>query len=495
MILKVNKMIHVTDLLHFERCPYFIKNQREKQEEFQAYYHMLEPFSKTWMCYFHLEDAPCGHTGDSNNTSLELLHKNGILVQGRFSYKNCRTRIPILKQIADGYEAIYPYLSAFPKEKEARMMKVNKEILAHLGISITKHKILYLNKDYVRQDDLDLNQLFLVSDCLFNRRNNLHLSIDACMEKETFDLDSWIEQTEALLQNLPNHKPERNKRCTQGRRCPFYESCFDDSTLPDDSIAFLTTSSKKLQALESGIEHVSQLDPKLLEGFRLQYAQYMASKNGLFIDHVAIKTWLEKLQEPISYLDFEWDTFAIPPYKNMKPFDVLCFQYSLHVEDEDQNLTHLDFFNYGDCREAFIQSLIASVPKTGSILVYNMEGAEKLRLIQLGEQFPQYADDLAQIYDRMIDLSKPFECGLYYDNRMHGHYSLKNILPIFTDSVSYNQLSIKDGLNAVYAYRNFEKADEQKRSIIRQNIRTYCQMDTYAEYVVYHGLLKAVKEG
>ncbi len=57
-----------------------------------------------------------------------------------------------------------------------------------------------------------------------------------------------------------------------------------------------------------------------------------------------------------------------------------------------------------------------------------MEGAEKLRLIQLGEQFPQYADDLAQIYDRMIDLSKPFECGLYYDNRMHGHYSLKNIL-------------------------------------------------------------------
>lgn len=44
MILKVNKMIHVTDLLHFERCPYFIKNQREKQEEFQGYYHMLEPF-------------------------------------------------------------------------------------------------------------------------------------------------------------------------------------------------------------------------------------------------------------------------------------------------------------------------------------------------------------------------------------------------------------------------------------------------------------------
>lgn len=59
-----------------------------------------------------------------------------------------------------------------------------------------------------------------------------------------------------------------------------------------------------------------------------------------------------------------------------------------------------------------------------------MEGAEKLRLKQLGEQFPKYKEQLDQICDRMIDLSKPFECGLFYDNRMRGHYSLKKVLPV-----------------------------------------------------------------
>lgn len=178
----------------------------------------------------------------------------------------------------------------------------------------------------------------------------------------------------------------------------------------------------------------------------------------------------------------------------MKPFDVLCFQYSLHIEEENQPLKHKDFFGYGDCREKFIQSILENVPKAGSVLVYNMEGAEKLRLHQLAEQFPQYSESLKQICDRMIDLSKPFEAGLIYDNHMRGHYSLKNVLPCFTNTYSYKQLSIKDGLHAVKAYRIFEKANKEEQRQLRESIRTYCQMDTFAEYIVYHGILNLLKE-
>ena len=158
---------------------------------------------------------------------------------------------------------------------------------------------------------------------------------------------------------------------------------------------FFTTNQHKLDAYNRGIRHIHELPLNQIEGFRLQYAQYMASKtNKPFMDRAALKVWMKQIQYPISYLDFEWDTFAIPPYENMKPFDVLCFQYSLHVETQDGNLKHYNFFESKDCRKHFIEQLIQDLPKTGTILVYNMEGAEKLRLKQLASQFEEYKEEL-----------------------------------------------------------------------------------------------------
>ena len=212
------------------------------------------------------------------------------------------------------------------------------------------------------------------------------------------------------------------------------------------------------------------------------------------MDRAALQVWMKQIKYPISYLDFEWDTFAIPPYKNMKPFDVLCFQYSLHVETSDGNLTHYNFFESKDCRRHFVEKLIKDLPKTGTILVYNMEGAEKLRLKQLASQFEEYREELESICSRMVDLSKPFEAGLYYNSKMRGHYSLKSILPVFSKDVSYHDLDIQNGLNAVFAYRTYDEKDEKEKKEVKEAISTYCQMDTYAEYVVYHGLIKEVEK-
>ena len=94
----------------------------------------------------------------------------------------------------------------------------------------------------------------------------------------------------------------------------------------------------------------------------------------------------------------------------------------------------------------------------------------------------------------MMDLSKPFELGIFYDNKMRGHYSLKNLLPVFSDDISYSNLEIQNGMNAVFAYRTYDQATMQQKQFISGEIRRYCAMDTYAEYIVYHGLLKTIKE-
>lgn len=482
-------MLHVSDLLHARRCRRLAYNTRKIPLAHENFYHLQSSYSSLWSKYLKIEKAPSGKVGDSNEQTRALLTRSKIVKNARFSYRDLRTKIPVLIQEEDGLVLIYPFLSAYPKESEATRIKIDQMILEKAGYSIKKIKSLYLNKDYVRKEELDLDELFVLGDFLFSRRNKMGKEIMQLLEEESIDLDREIEDMKALLSG-PEPEAVRTRNCSQGRKCIYYDWCFEEEkNEPDDSILFLTTSQNKLKAYEEGIRHIKEIDPNLIEGFPLQYAQYRASQSGaLFCDEMALRTWMDQIQYPISYLDFEWDTFPIPPYKGMQPFDVLCFQYSLHVEQKDGQLSHMDFFGTQDCRRAFIRSLLDNVPKEGSILVYNMEGAEKLRLIQLGRQFPEYAQELEQIYERMIDLSKPFELGIYYDNKMRGHYSLKNLLPVFHSDYSYEHLMIKDGMNAVFAYRNYEKSTVSEQNEIQNSIRTYCMMDTYAEYVIYHGL-------
>ncbi len=486
-------MIHVSDILHFMQCERLAWNWKNCRPTVDSFYHMEVPYSSLYTKYLHLESFGQGKTGDTNDISLNLLNTYPFVLNARFEYKGCRTNIPILEKLVDGYRMIYPYLSAYPKEHEAIKMKMNYLICQKCGVPVVDIKIIYINKDYVRQDELDVFELLRCSNQLFNKRNNPSRVIMDLIEEIDFDFDELIEKTHTVLYGeCPILK--RTKNCTSGRRCRFYDTCFDDSSKPNDSTLFLTTSQYKLDDYYNGIQHIKDMNPSHLEGHRLQYAQFMASKNGVFFDKSAIAPWLEDIQYPISYLDFEWDTFAIPPYKGMKPFDVVCFQYSLHVENEKGELTHYNFFDTGDCRLHFIESLLQDIPKTGTILVYNMEGAEKLRLIQLANQFPVYQEELESVWSRMKDLSKPFETGCFYDNEMRGHYSLKKVMPVFSNQVSYTDLSIQNGLNAVWIYRTIQNASEEEQEKIRHDISTYCAMDTYAEYIVYHGLIQLLKE-
>ena len=109
--------------------------------------------------------------------------------------------------------AVYPHLSAYPKENEALIMKVNQMILSHCGVDIVENRIVYLNKEYVRQDALDLNELLCISDKLFYKRNHLSKTIAECMEEVDVDLDGWIERTKEIL-NRPSVTPVRTKQCT-----------------------------------------------------------------------------------------------------------------------------------------------------------------------------------------------------------------------------------------------------------------------------------------
>jgi hypothetical protein len=198
---------------------------------------------------------------------------------------------------------------------------------------------------------------------------------------------------------------------------------------------------------------------------------------------------MESLVYPVSYLDFEWDTLAAPEYENMQPLQALCFEASLHIEEKDGTIRHYSFFDGDDGREKLIQFLLSKIPASGSILVFNMEGGEKLRLQELAVQFPKYAKELDALCERMVDLAVPFEHGYFYDLAQRGRYSLKVLEQIFSGSSAYADLDVHDGLEAVGAYRKYLRSEDAlEKEQIQKEIDTYCAQDTWSEKVILDAL-------
>ena len=137
----------------------------------------------------------------------------------------------------------------------------------------------------------------------------------------------------------------RTPRCSTRSKCRFYDVCFpQEKALPADSIVTLNASQYRYQMQQEGRSLLKDADIDRIEGTRQQYAQICADQNGgLFADKTALRAWMKGIQYPLIFLDFEWECYAIPPYEGMRPYDVLPFEYSIHIMDRTPGMKELDW--------------------------------------------------------------------------------------------------------------------------------------------------------
>lgn len=485
--------MHLSDISNYERCKRLLwLNYHQPKKKLPLVY-----FNENMMSlvkqYFHITDYFEGHTGDDAEKALNAMKQYDTLINARFSYRDLRIDIPLMRKEDNGWIIYFTYASCYPRERQAQKLADKIAVLTACGVVINDVLIIHLNSEYVRKKNLDVQELLIVTPYLYNKRNNgFHTAMELISkyQRDVFQIAS--EAASAVKQEC--FEAQLSQNCTKTFKCPYYDECFA-AVAHDTSVLYLMQCSQKFTLLKQGYHDMTLIAPECLEGTRLQYAQMMAARNnGFYMDRFALTNWVkENIVYPISYLDFEWETFVYPPYDGMKPYDVLVFQYSLHVEKAAKaELTHSQFIGEGDCRIAFIEHLLKHIPKTGTILVYNMEGAEKLRLKQLGEQFPQYEEALSALCERMVDLSLPFESGSIYDSRMHGYYSLKKLVEVFHD-FDYHSLAISQGLQAAESWRLLQEEQVDKETI-RKELFAYCGMDTYSEYLIFHTITRLIEQ-
>ena len=249
-----------------------------------------------------------------------------------------------------------------------------------------------------------------------------------------------------------------------------------------------------------------------------QYECYI--NNETYMDKERIKYALQEIKYPIYHLDFESYNCPLPRFKGEKPYDQSVFQYSLHKEatpgvcDIVENHTEFLAKDHLDHRKELVEQMIKDIDLSngGCVMVYN-KSFEKTRMKEFTEFFPEYKKEVDNINDNIFDLldvlkgnEKLFDVILpqsikdksaneprytYYHNNMHGSFSIKKILPLFTN-LTYSNLVVKNGTEAIVTYGQLPTLTEKEYNEKYLALRIYCRQDTWAMVEILRGLRKAI---
>lgn len=446
--------------------PEAIPKVTESTRQLLSYGYKIEDFAKE--IYPNGIDIPTDDFMDNINETKYSLEFGKPLFEPGFLVDNIYSRIDILRPVApDLWDLIEVKQSTKVKKEHIPDIAFQKYCLKSAGVNIRKSFIAHVNKEYIKHGNIDSN-LFITEE-----------NVDDLISDELDNVSENISRISQII-NLPECPDIKiGAHCKSYYTCPLYESCLD--LLPEYNVLdFYRGGKKSYNLIYKGKLDIKDAPiNKLTDRQRIQFN--CAVNNEIHINKANIKRFIENLQYPLYFMDFETIFEGIPLYDNTSPYQQIPFQFSVHLlEHEEADLKHFEFLAEGleDPRQQFLKELHKVLGDNGSILVYN-ESFEKSRLKELAKLFPKYENWVEMVLNRIVDLIKPFRAFDYYNSNQHGSCSLKSILPAIVGK-GYEDLEIQDGGSAGQNWLliNFTELDDKQIEKIRNDLKLYCKRDT-----------------
>jgi hypothetical protein len=336
------------------------------------------------------------------------------------------------------------------------------------GLKIRNCKLGFIDNQYVKSGELDPQELFILEDI-----STLVDEVGGSVEERILDL---LE----VLSNKACPDAVIGQHCLAPYDCPLRGECW--GFLPENSIFDLRGGrTRQFSLFEQGILCIKDI-PDHIPLSRQQLIQKECVMTGkVHVEKEEIRRFLDRLQYPLYYLDFETVALAIPVYDGTRPYQDVPFQFSLHVVESDgSGAVHHSFLAEGkeDPRPQILRELKRLLGSEGSIIAYNA-GFEVGVLKGLVEAFPEYMGWLEGILTRVVDLLFPFTNFHYYNASQKDTASLKKVLPAVTGK-GYGEMGIGEGMDASVAYARitYGSATEEEIARVRADLVDYCKLDT-----------------
>ncbi len=348
--------------------------------------------------------------------------------------------------------------------KDACFQKICVE---HAGQRIGKVVLVHVNGDYVRMGDIVPGD-FLVFEDITDR-----------VERMQGETESEIEDALALLRGEIEKEGCACLKKSRGNHCDSFS--FFNPNMPTPSIYSLPRiTGKKLEAFVDNNTFDLLTIPEDTSLTANQRIVFEAARTGFpQINREAIKEFLESVEYPLFFLDYEAYGSAVPFLSKTRPHQQFPFQYSLHILQEDGGLEHREYLEReARLPDALTDQLRADIGDVGSVIAWHAD-YEASRNKDMAEWFPNKADFLLGLNERMVDLEKPYQKA-YVDIHFDGSSSIKNVLPVICPDLTYEGLEVKDGTGAMVAWRRMLTAGQHDSDQIAKQLLEYCRLDTLA---------------
>lgn len=368
-----------------------------------------------------------------------------VIFQGRFEWKDFTFLPDIIAQVGDQTLDLYEIKSSTSvNESHIYDLAFQAVVLENLGYTVRNVSVVHVNSQYVRHGQIDAKQLTVFADVTDRVREQINFTKDQMPKALT------TAQAEAM---------------------------------PNPDLMYLNTkltSKASWQAVYENLVEFPKVTPTGKSTFNKE----------------AIRQFLDELRYPLYFLDYETMMGLIPYFDGQKPYQQIPFQYSLHILDSpDAELRQTEYLHSenSDPVKLLCEQLIHDCGDSGTILSWN-KGFEMRCNTEMGLLYPEFADTLAAINARVVDLGEPFKPanGWYSDPRFEGSWSIKKVLPVVVPSLSYKDLDIGDGGTAQRSWMEavLDETRTNEKDKILADLRKYCGLDTLAMVEIFDVLKK-----
>ena len=399
----------------------------------------------------------------------DSLKKHKPLFEAGISADGLYSRLDILHPVGKTkWDIIEVKSSTSLKDINIHDVSFQKLCCERAGLKIRKCKLAYINNQYVKNGEIDPNELFTIED------------ITSQVEEISEGIEERVSSMLEVISGETCPESDIGKHCYNPYECMMLEKCWE--FLPEDSIFDLRGGkTKQFSLYEQGILSIKDIPDYIPLSRQQQIQKGCIMAGNTHVEKEEIQQFLDTLEYPYYYLDFETIGPAIPIYDGMRPYQTIPFQFSLHiVANEESQPIHYEFLAEGteDPRPQLLYALRNFLGSEGSIIAYN-SGFEVGVLNKLVEAFPEYSEWLEGILERIADLLKPFSNFHYYSASQKDTASLKKVLPAITGK-GYEEMGFSAGMDASIAYEKvtYYDATEEERSQVRSDLLKYCKLDT-----------------
>ncbi len=419
-----------------------------------------------------IEGDPWDFTGLLARTR-ETLKKRKPLYEATFGARNAFARADILDPVeTDAWDIIEVKSSTEVKPVNIHDLALQKYAAVGAGLKIRKCFLMHVDNTYIRRGGVEPEKLFARED------------VTARVAEEFPNVERNLAEMLAVLREKKVPEIPIGPHCDDPYTCVLHDVCW--AFLPEDNPLRLNGFKKSagFGLIHGGILRIADI-PDTIALTSKQTVQVGAEKSKRhFTDPRGIKTFLKRLVYPLYYLDFETFQSAIPLFDEVRPYQQVPFQYSLHVvAAPGAEPRHESYLSEGrtDPRPEFLARLRSGLGDKGSIVCYNA-AFERGILEAAAAVVPEYQAWWKGVEKRFVDLLEPFRAFSYYHPAQLGSASLKAVLPALTGGPGYESLDIKDGGTASWEYLRvtFGAENHPDRAEVRKQLEAYCGLDTEA---------------